>query len=640
MLSKLRVRIELIVLVVAPTICGCECGGESANDDVFSDAGPTTGQADACQPLSCQDLGLTCGVADDGCGSELRCTQDATEEICDGLDNNCNGEIDEQVVLCTNCCDADEDQDGCEDDQLTCHGCQDVGGTIEEICNDCQDNDCDGEADESPCAEKGTLLWAKATTGTGSARAEDVVVSSDGDSIVTGSFNGSVTLGAGDPTQTTLESTSNDDLFLARYDEQGQLLWAKRAVASGTAMAEIRARAVAVGSDGSIWVTGRFIGTALFGPGEPQQSTLDSEICLLMPEPCMDVFLAKYASDGTLLWARKDGGPANEDGMAVAIALNGDAIVTGLLEDGAVFGWGQAGQSIIDIGMDPPNSAIFVARYDSGGTLQWVRRAGGDTMGFNSGQSVAVNSDGHALVTGYIATSAVFGLGEANQITLTSLGGNDGFLARYDGDGNLGWATHAGSNSVDEGASVAVNAAGVFWTGRFSTTATFGVGEPGQTQLSATGTLGAQEGYVAHYDSSGAVLWAARFGGDYFDTGSDIALASDGAVIVAGEFWGQGGAADFGAEQACETVVTTPLNDAFVAKYGADGALYWVRTTQSVDSSSMASAWGVSTSADGTIRVVGQFIGSVTFGLGEPGQCALNSSSPFGPSAFVASYGP
>ncbi len=64
-------------------------------------------------------------------------------EVCDGMDNNCNGEIDEKNVCCVP---SEEVCDGADND---CDGEIDEGGVccVEEVC-DGVDNDCDGEIDE------------------------------------------------------------------------------------------------------------------------------------------------------------------------------------------------------------------------------------------------------------------------------------------------------------------------------------------------------------------------------------------------------------------------------------------------------------------------------------------------------------
>jgi hypothetical protein len=87
-------------------------------------------------------------------------------EICDGLDNDCNGEVDEIACAClldTACYGGPPQTRGvgaCLDGQRACDGsgeffgpCDGWTGPVEEVCLDGIDNDCDGNVDEGACRE-------------------------------------------------------------------------------------------------------------------------------------------------------------------------------------------------------------------------------------------------------------------------------------------------------------------------------------------------------------------------------------------------------------------------------------------------------------------------------------------------------
>lgn len=94
-------------------------------------------------------------------GGELACSAQPgtpSSEQCDAIDNDCDAKTDEDFLVGT-ACDGD-DGDTCADGMIVCDGpaatrCTDMPGTSAEVC-DAIDNDCDGTTDEgfgvgTPC---------------------------------------------------------------------------------------------------------------------------------------------------------------------------------------------------------------------------------------------------------------------------------------------------------------------------------------------------------------------------------------------------------------------------------------------------------------------------------------------------------
>jgi Glucodextranase, domain B/Beta-propeller repeat len=330
----------------------------------------------------------------------------------------------------------------------------------------------------------GTLQWAKRAGGSGTDRGVSIAVDGSGYASVTGWFNGSATFGQGQASQATLTAAGSDEIFIAQYDSSGMLQWARRAGGSGLD----QGAGIAVDSAGNVYVTGFFNGSATFAPGQANQTTLTTA-------GDRDLFVAKYDFIGTLVWARRSGGTGADRGFSIAVDGSGNSYVTGLFNGTATFGPGQPNQTTLSsAGLDD----IFVARYDSNGTLQWVKRAGG--TGSDGGLGIMVDGSGNSYLTGFFngithPGTATFGLGEPNQTTLTSAGDRDIFVVKYDFNGMLQWATRAGAGgpSTDQGMAIAVDGSGaVYAIGYFGdnavgASATFGQGETNETTLTSAG---------------------------------------------------------------------------------------------------------------------------------------------------------
>jgi hypothetical protein len=107
----------------------------------------------------------------------------------------------------------------------------------------------------------------------------------------------------------------------------------------------------------------------------------------------------------------------------------------------------------------------------------------------------------------------------------------DIFLAKYDGSGNVVWATGAGGIENDMANSVATDAEGnVFSTGYFySDTITFG-------STTLVNTNSHSDIFLVKYDPAGSVLWALRTGGTDDDNGMSVAPDATGNIFMTGMF--------------------------------------------------------------------------------------------------------
>ena len=197
----------------------------------------------------------------------------------------------------------------------------------------------------------GSLLWAKRAGGTGSeAGGKSIAVDTLGNSYVSGSFfNSSVTFGSGEANETTLTNAGLDDIFIAKYNSSGALMWAKRSGGTG----EDYGNAIAIDGSANSYVTGSFDGTATFGAGEANETSLTVA-------GGYDMFIAKYDSNGALVWARQAGGAGEDIAWAIAVDNSGNSYVMGSYTGPATFGPGESGETIL-MGSDS-----FIAKFSGG----------------------------------------------------------------------------------------------------------------------------------------------------------------------------------------------------------------------------------------------------------------------------------
>ncbi|MCX6646528.1 MAG: hypothetical protein NTY09_09245, partial [bacterium] len=375
-------------------------------------------------------------------------------------------------------------------------------------------------------------------------------------------------------------------------------------------------------SDDSTIIVGFFSGSATFGSGEPNETTLTSAGSLGHP----DIFIARYNPTGTLLWVKRAGGTENNDyAYSIATLSDNSVIMTGNCENTATFAPGEPNETVLNGG------GGFLARYNADGSFIWVKQIGAVISPWSN--SITVLSDDSIAVTGSFYESTKLGAGEPNETNLTSVGGWDTFIARYNADGSLIWAKSAGGPDNDKGNAVTVlSDNSTVITGYFNSWAAFGTGEPNETILLS---YGSSEFFIAQYNPDGTLKWvkSAR-GTGYKDEGHGITTLSDDSVVVTGIF---DEPLIFGTGEINETVLTPAgAYDIFLAKYDSDdGSLIWARSDGGFQ---YTNSYGITSLSDDTIVVTGGFDHTPTFGEGEPNKTVLESAGYW--DIFVAGYSP
>lgn len=288
----------------------------------------------------------------------------------------------------------------------------------------------------------GSLAWARAVGGTGGEAGNDVVGLPDGSCLVTGSFSNEATFGAGEIGEQTLVASQPDDsdFFLARYAQEGNLLWA---IGAGGATFD-RGKDVALLDQDSLVVTGSFATSTTFGLGEENETTLVSG-----SEDYLNLFVARYNLDGTLQWAKGVYGESTIHGIAVASRSDGGIYLTGIFKvAGATFGMDEDNETSL---ATDRSQSMFVASYGADGSFLWAVQDDGVTDDDDAHpMSMDVLPDGSACISGVFHGDTWFGQLGGEAVEVVSNGKSDSIILNYDEDGNLPWVITIGGPSEIE----------------------------------------------------------------------------------------------------------------------------------------------------------------------------------------------
>lgn len=434
--------------------------------------------------------------------------------------------------------------------------------------------------------------WAKnaatspGTDGCGSVSADD-----SGNVYVTGYFN-SATLSFGSTTLTNANSSgSSSDIFLAKYDGNGILLWAKRF--GGTN--DDDGWSVFVDQTGNVFLAGEFgSSSVIFG--------IDT-LVNVGPGYRHDMFLVKFDVTGNTIWAKSYGGTDYDEAYSITEDTGGNLYVCGgfrssdfILGNDTLVCHGNAWQD------------AFIAKFDANGNAVWAKGMGGYDSDF--GFSVSADLFGNVFFTGQFGSNTI-------SFGSTTLIGSGIFLAKYDATGNVLWAKRAGAFvSYSVSADPSGNA---YITGAFNdSVVTFGPFTLTNNPNYASGM------FLTKYDVNGNVLWAKGGKG----TGYSVDAKDPENVYVSGSSYND--TLLFGSYS---IILPASLEYyPFVANYDENGNL--------LCASGLASGWSgnngqtyLSTGGPGGVYVGGEFLNSF-FAVGTDTLMAMGG----GINLYVAKY--
>jgi hypothetical protein len=275
---------------------------------------------------------------------------------------------------------------------------------------------------------------------------------------------------------------SNYDGFVNKFDADGTLAWTRFV---GTLEYD-SIQSVSTVAGGTVYVAGLTYSS--------QTGTYST-------------FLSKLESDGDVAWTRP-----LASGYSQAVSVSSAA-------DGAVFVTGYSQNAFVDEDENPlSNAGSYVSKYGADGNLEWTRLP--DASGSSQTNSVSAGADGAVYVAGYSYGSILNG--DISQ------GGQDGFVSKFDADGQLIWTRLVSGSGNDSVKSVFTGADGaIYLAGETNSNLN------GQVIQGAPNTT---NGFVAKLDATdGTLAWTHLIGGSSNDLIKSVSADADGVVYIAGE---------------------------------------------------------------------------------------------------------
>lgn len=416
------------------------------------------------------------------------------------------------------------------------------------------------------------------------------VVDSNGDIIVITDFiTPTITFG-GITVNNYSPSYYYADIAIVKYDNQGNVVWAK---SFGGPRVD-QATSIAADDSGNFYIAGGFMDSITF------------DSVTLTGNPTGN-FIVKFDANGNVVFAKK----VTEDNSATVVNVlktdgNQNIYLTGIFNTPSVTfgnivlnyeGYSSAGSS----------NRAYVAKMDNQGNYLWVKTAQSNeahTIGIVP-YGLDVDTNGSVYTGGYFGCNTIrFGAITLTK-TITSGYNMNMYLVKYDSNGNEIWGRNTGSNYENETSTRTVKTDlenNVYAAGYYTNTVNFG----GTTLMSSGGS----QQFIVKYDPNGNVLWAKAANSNFgYNSIHSLDVDENNDLYTAGTYINT--QMDFGNGVTLTNPVSTD-GAVFVVKYTPQGQAVWARKALSLNGNNTLS---IDCKAQNEIYITGTFNNpTLTFG--------------------------
>jgi hypothetical protein len=241
----------------------------------------------------------------------------------------------------------------------------------------------------------GVAQWAHSAGGSGSYDyCRSISADNAGNVWITGSFAcPTITFGT-----TTLIDSSNNDIFIAKYNTSGTAQWARSIGGNDDEFG----LGIAADGNGNAYLTGEWRSNSI---------TLGSNIFTHLSN--FDFFLAKYDGSGNVLWAKSAATGTDDIGRSVSVDANNDVYVLGDFGNNTSITFGST------VLTSSGGSKLFVVKYDQNGNQGYAISPG--TGGNLTGNGIAAIGANNFCLAGNYGGSVSFGSSTLNPAGATDI---------------------------------------------------------------------------------------------------------------------------------------------------------------------------------------------------------------------------
>lgn len=274
-----------------------------------------------------------------------------------------------------------------------------------------------------------------------------------------------------------------------------------------------------------------------------------------------DGFIAKFDSTSQLIWGTYMGGNEYEFIYDIDRIDNNNIIVSGTTRSTTNIATIGAYQTVLQGLQD-----AFLSKFTNNGVLVWSTYFGGETN-FDNGYTVACGNSNDIYMAGLTQSTTL--ISTAGTYQTVQQGMEDGFLAKFDDNGNFLAGTYFGGTQRDWMLDLTINSNNeIIFSGL--TTGSSGLALNALHQTNYGG--GSRDGVYGKFDSNLNLLWSNYFGGASDDIVCATTIGLNDTIYMMGFTSSVTNIATVGAYQ---TVYGGGFHDSYVAKVNTNGSIVW-----------------------------------------------------------------
>ncbi|MFT6167665.1 MAG: hypothetical protein ACJAV5_002125 [Vicingaceae bacterium] len=388
----------------------------------------------------------------------------------------------------------------------------------------------------------GQLIWLRHIGGSGSIQVKDVATDVHDNFYITGLFIGTADF---NPTSNSFNLISTDpqgDVFVAKYDNWGNFIWAKGIGGSGADYSS----SIVLDQDSNIFIAGGFEGTVDFDPGPVIQQVSGNTV--------QDAFVLELDNTGNFKAVYHFGSAGMDFCTDLEIDHQGNLLISGSFESQVDFNPTNSIDTLTSSGL----ADAFILKLDSNLSFIWVKKIGG--TGVDAILDLEIDDSGKIYLVGAFEGSCDFDPGAG--VSQLMANNTDGFLLQLSSTGTYGWVNKLGGMGDDQVVGVAIDHLyKVHVTGYFSDTVDFDPDTSVSFNLVAQGNY---DHYVYQLDTLGAFSWVQQFTGNTSSAANRIFVDQQDNLYTVGSFEGT---IDFDPSGAADNRTAIRKNDIFVQRH-------------------------------------------------------------------------